>query len=183
MEKAFFDGWQVLVRTLVVGVLAYAGLVVFLRVAGKRTLSKLNAFDLVVTVALGSTLASILLNRDVSLAQGLLAFALLIGLQFAITWTSVRWKWIRSAATGEPALLAFDGQLDRAVMRQVRITEDEVEAALRSAGLWSVREARAVLLETDGSISVVRSRHDGARQAAVDGDALPQRARVTSETG
>ena len=66
----FFDGWAGLLRVLVVGALAYAALVLLLRVSGKRTLSKMNAFDLVVTVALGSTLATVLPSRDVALAEG-----------------------------------------------------------------------------------------------------------------
>jgi uncharacterized membrane protein YcaP (DUF421 family) len=69
----FFDSWTGLGRVLVVGTLAYFALVLTLRVSGKRTLSKLNAFDLVVTVALGSTLATVLLSKDVALAEGLLA--------------------------------------------------------------------------------------------------------------
>ena len=85
----FFDTWLALGRTAVVGVLAYLALVFLLRISGKRTLSKMNAFDLVVTVALGSTLATVLLSKNVALANGVLAFALLIGLQFAITWLSV----------------------------------------------------------------------------------------------
>jgi uncharacterized membrane protein YcaP (DUF421 family) len=76
-------------------VLAYVVLVVFLRLSGLRTLSKLNAFDLVVTVALGSTLATVLLTKDVALADGALAFALLIALQFVVTWSSVRVGWLR----------------------------------------------------------------------------------------
>lgn len=95
MEQMFFDGWNGIARTLVVGMLAYLGLVVMLRLSGKRTLSKLNAFDLVVTVALGSILATILLSREVPLADGLVAFVLLIALQFAVTWTSVRMPWFR----------------------------------------------------------------------------------------
>ncbi len=86
----FFGSWYSLLRILVVGVLAYVALIVLLRVTGKRTLSKMNAFDLVVTVALGSTLATVLLSKDVALADGVVAFALLIGLQFIITWLSVR---------------------------------------------------------------------------------------------
>lgn len=109
MTMIFFDGWPTLVRTLVFGILAYAGLVVFLRVSGKRTLSKMNAFDFVVTVALGSTLATVLLNRSVPLADGLAAFALLIGLQFGVTWLSVRVGWLRRFVTGEPQMLFYQG--------------------------------------------------------------------------
>ncbi|HBM44306.1 MAG TPA: DUF421 domain-containing protein, partial [Halomonas sp.] len=61
MEMVFFSGWESLARTLVVGLLAYTVLIVFLRISGNRTLSKMNAFDLIVTVALGSTLATVLL--------------------------------------------------------------------------------------------------------------------------
>ena len=68
-----FDTWFGLLRVLVVGTAAYAALVLLLRASGKRTLAKLNAFDLVVTVALGSTLATVLLSKDVALAEGLLA--------------------------------------------------------------------------------------------------------------
>ena len=79
-----------LVRVVIVGTLAYAALVALLRISGKRTRTKLNAFDLVVTIALGSTLATVLLSNQVSLAEGITALALLIALQFVITWLSVR---------------------------------------------------------------------------------------------
>ena len=77
----WFDSWSDLVRVAVIGASAYVTVVVVLRLSGKRTLAKLNAFDLVVTVALGSTLATILLSSDVSWAEGALALAMLALLQ------------------------------------------------------------------------------------------------------
>ncbi|MDP9398666.1 MAG: hypothetical protein M3P96_13010 [Actinomycetota bacterium] len=68
-----YDGWHGPVRVLVVGGLAYLALVALLRISGKRTLAKLNAFDLILTVALGSTLATVLLTL---LAQHLVEFGL-----------------------------------------------------------------------------------------------------------
>jgi uncharacterized membrane protein YcaP (DUF421 family) len=70
VERVFFDGWLGLFRTFVIGVFAYAFLVFALRASGKHTLSKMNAFDLVVTVALGLSLATVLLSKDVTLAEG-----------------------------------------------------------------------------------------------------------------
>lgn len=80
-------------RLLVVGPVAYVSLVLLLRVNGKRTLAKSNAFDLVVTVALGSTLATVLLSSTVSIAEGVLGMMLLVGLQYArrATRTSETW--------------------------------------------------------------------------------------------
>ncbi len=156
----FFDSWPALLRTALAGTLAYITLLLFLRVAGKRTLAKMNAFDLVVTVSLGSTLATILLNKDVTLAQGALALALLIGLQFLITWSSVRLRWVRRLVTGEPSLLLHHGKTLPDALRRARVTTDEVEAAVRSAGVSALEDVEAVVLETDGSFSVIRRRGD-----------------------
>ncbi|WP_047864368.1 DUF421 domain-containing protein [Rubrobacter aplysinae] len=152
-----FDGWLSLLRTAIVGILAYAALVLFLRVSGKRTLSKMNAFDLIVTVALGSTLATVLLSSSVSLATGLLAFALLIGLQYAVTWLSVRSPAVHGVVKGEPAMLVHKGSLLRDAMRRERVTEGEILAALRSEGVPDLAQVEALVLETDSSFSVLTS--------------------------
>lgn len=172
MEQVFFDNWSVLFRTAVIAVSAYVTLVVFLRISGRRTLSKMNAFDLVVTVALGSTLATVLLNKDVSLAQGAIAFALLIGMQFVVTWTSVRAGWVRRLVTGEPALLLYQGALLPAALRVARVTEDEVRSAVRGAGFANMGAVEAVVLETDGSFSVV-GQGGGAEQSSLAGVRAP----------
>jgi uncharacterized membrane protein YcaP (DUF421 family) len=150
-----FQNWSGIVRTLLVGVMAYAVLVLFLRLSGKRTLAKLNAFDLVVTVALGSTLATILLSESVALAEGLTALALLIFLQYAVAFTSVRSKGFARAVRSEPALLVHKGEpLERALKRE-RVTVEEVESAVRSSGGQTLGEAKSVVLESDGSLSVI----------------------------
>lgn len=151
----FFDGWQGIWRTALVGVLAYLALVALLRVSGKRTLSKMNAFDLVVTVALGSTLATILLSSDVALAEGLTAFAVLILLQYAIAWLSVRSATVSRLVKSEPALLVYRGRLLPDALRRERVVEGEVLAAVRSQGIADLSDVEAVVLETDGSFTVV----------------------------
>jgi uncharacterized membrane protein YcaP (DUF421 family) len=149
---------------LLVGPLAYVALVAILRISGKRTLTKLNAFDLVVTVALGSTLATVLLSKDVALAEGVLAMVLLVFLQFVISWLSVQSAGFRDLVKSEPTLIMHQGEfLDRA-MRAQRITRDEVMAALRSDGVMDAREAAAVVLETDGTIAVIKgAEHEAAK--------------------
>ncbi len=163
----FFNNLAGLVRTALIGVLAYAVLVLMLRVSGKRTLSKMNAFDLFVTVALGSTLATILLSKDVALAEGVVAFATLIGLQFLIASLSVRSRTISDLVKAEPRLLVFDGRFLRDAMRAERMVEAEVEAAVRQQGIATLDAVRAVVLETDGSIAVVprsdHANHDALR--------------------
>lgn len=153
-----FQGWPGIGRTLLVGVLAYVGLIALLRLSGKRTLSKLNAFDLVVTVALGSTLATILLSSDVALAEGIAAFALLIGLQFLVTWTSTRSSTVARLVRAEPTLLLRRGELLPAAMRRERMTGPEVLSAVRDSGGQRLEDAEAVVLESDGTLTAVLRR-------------------------
>jgi uncharacterized membrane protein YcaP (DUF421 family) len=153
----WFDGWSDVGRVLAMGSMAYAALVVLLRLSGKRTLSKMNAFDLVVTVALGSTLATSLLSPDVSLSEGVAAFAVLIGLQFVVAWASARSVAVARLVKSEPSLLVYRGRLLPAALLDQRVTEEEVLSALRAEGLASLEGAEAVVLETDGTFTVVRA--------------------------
>lgn len=150
----FFQDWEGIARTVVVGGLAYVSLVLFLRVSGKRTLAKLNAFDLVVTIALGSTLSAVLLQGSVALAEGATAFGLLILLQFAVASLSVHSERFANLVRSEPALLVRDGAFCLSAMRRERITESEVLSAARAAGTDGISSVRYLILESDGSISV-----------------------------
>lgn len=85
----------------------------------------------------------------------MLALALLIGLQYVVTWSSVRVAWVRRTVTGEPALLFYRGRFLGDALRVARVTEDEVRAAARSQGLAALDGIEAVVLETDGSFSVI----------------------------
>ncbi|PHK95418.1 hypothetical protein CR162_07975 [Pseudoroseomonas rhizosphaerae] len=161
----FFQSWSGLLRVLVVGTLAYVALVLLLRLSGKRTLAKLNAFDLIVTVALGSTLATVLLNNSVALAEGVLAFALLAGLQFVVAWLSVRSERFDALVKSEPSLLLHRGRFLDATLRAQRVTRDEVLAALRASGVADPARALAVVLETDGTLSVIPREAGGAEEA------------------
>lgn len=150
-----------LLRVLAVGVPAYVALIVLLRVSGKRTLSKMNAFDLVITVAFGSTLASLLLSPTATLTQGVTAFAFLVFAQFVITWLSTRWRPFQKLVKASPTLLYDRGAFREQVMRRERVTRVEIEAAARQQGHAHLRSVGAVVLETDGSISVLsQSEHD-----------------------
>ncbi|SEQ86616.1 Uncharacterized membrane protein YcaP, DUF421 family [Lentzea xinjiangensis] len=150
-----FDSWTGLLRVVIVGICAYTALVLLLRLSGKRTLAKMNAFDLVVTVALGSTLATVLLTSDVALAEGVLALALLVGAQFAVAWTSVRLPLVRRTVKSSPTLLVWRGSLRDDVLRDQRVNRAEVLQAVRAQGLGGLDQVAAVVLETDGTFSVV----------------------------
>lgn len=153
--QMLFQDWSGIARTVAVGLLAYVTLVLFLRISGKRTLAKLNAFDLVVTVALGSTLSAILLQESIALAEGATALALLIAMRFVVTFISVRSERFAKIVRSEPALLVRDGAFCRAAMKRERITEDEALSAVRAAGGRGVEDVASLILESDGTLNTV----------------------------
>ncbi|GAB2885337.1 DUF421 domain-containing protein [Nocardioides pacificus] len=161
----WFDTWSDIVRVLLVGPASYALLVVVLRVSGKRTLAKLNAFDLVVTVALGSTLATIFLSKDVSWSEGAAALIVLAGLQYVVAALTARLPGGRSVVTARPTLLLRDGRLLDGALRQQRVTADEVRQAIRASGSGEVGAVGAVVLESDGTLSVIPASRAGDRSA------------------
>jgi uncharacterized membrane protein YcaP (DUF421 family) len=175
-----FDSWQGVGRVILVGTLAYLALLVILRMSGKRTLTKMNAFDLVVTVALGSTLATIVLSKDVALVEGVVAFALLIALQFAVTWLSVRSQRVRQLVKSEPTLLFYRGEMLEETLYEQRVTEEEVRAAIRAGGKSQLAEVEAVILETDGSFSVLGNEGQAATSARRDVPGYPVKRKLSA---
>ena len=157
MPDVIFNGWDGVLRILLIAPAAYVALILILRMSGKRTLAKLNAFDFVVTIAIGSTLASVITSSTLSLVDGLVALGLLVGMQFIVTAASVRLPWVNDVVKAEATLLVRKGELLPGAMRRQRITSDEIEAAIRQSGGRGVEDAEAVFLETDGSLAVTRA--------------------------
>ena len=160
----FFDSWSAVGRVLLVGTAAFVIMVALLRLSGKRTLAKMNAFDLVVTVALGSTLATILLTEQVALVEGVAAMTVLVLLQFVVAWLAVRSPTVKKSVKASPAFVVRGGQLLAGALRDHRVTEEEVYQAIRAHGFGDLGSVDAVVLETDGSFSVISRDAAGSRE-------------------
>lgn len=152
-----FTDWYGLLRVVVSSLCGYAALIVILRSSGKRTLSKMNAFDLVVTVAIGSTFATLILSKDVAILEGVLAFASLVALQFGVAWASVRSQAFANAIKSQPTLLFYRGAFLHEALTRERFTEQEVYAAVRQTGTASLDDVQAVVLETAGDLSIIKN--------------------------
>lgn len=164
----WFDSWSAVLRILLVGGASYAALVVLLRLGGKRILAKLNAFDLVATVALGSILATAVLSKDVRYVDALAGLFVVIAAQWIVSRVTSRLPGGRWFVNAEPTLVLRDGRVLDHVLTKVRLTRGEVLQAVRSTGHGGLDEIAAVVLEPDGTLSVV------ARASVGDGEALAE---------
>lgn len=171
----FFESWSSLGRTVLAGGIAYVALITFLRISGKRTLAKMNAFDLVVTVALGSTLSAVLTSTDLPVADGILALALLIALQYIVAWLTVRVRWFERLVKSRPAAVFLSGELDEEAMRKERLARDEVLMAIRASGIHDLDRVFMVVLETDGSFSVLGRPEEQAARPSTENVAGAER--------
>ena len=165
-EKIFFHDWASLGRTAIATTVTYIVLVALLRIAGQRVLAKWYAFDLIVTVALGSTFD--VLAKEVTVAQSVVGFIMLILLQFSIAWLIVRKGKLRTIVNPPPALVVLHGQYCREAMIRHRVDEADVRAAIRSRGRSAVEQVDAVVLEPDGSFSVIAKLDRRSASAMID---------------
>lgn len=155
MKQIFFEDWYSTLRTIISTILAYIALITMLRISGKRTLAKMYAFDLVITVAIGSSFATVALSKDVALLNGTLVFLLLILMQFILTWLSVRSNFVKKIVVSQPVMLLYKGEILDYALKKERITIEDLYAAARIKGIGSLQDIDVIVLETTGDITVM----------------------------
>ena len=151
----WFRSWSSLGQVVLPSAIVFALVVGMLRVAGQRALAKMSGFDIVFTVTLGSVVATAAISRDVPVVNAIAALATFLLLQEVIRFFQSRSLGVHHVVREQPDVLLWDGRLLEDRLRETNISADEVRAAVRKAGLRSLAEARAVVLENDGEWSVI----------------------------
>ena len=152
----FWGGFEPLLRIVVVGTITYIGIIFLLRVTGKRTLATMNMFDFIVTVAFGSAYGRILTAKQVSIAEALVAFALLVSIQYVVSFFKVRSKAFANLITSQPILLYYQDSFLEKNLRQERVSKKDLMGIVRQNRISSLDEVEAIVLETNGSFSVIK---------------------------
>ena len=154
------DGmWMVVLSTTLV----YAALVLFTRLSGLRSFSKMSSFDFATTIAMGSIIATSVVAQDPPVIQGITA----LGTIFVLQYIAARMR--RSTDLGskmfhnKPLLVVDRGKFLEDNMRHARITDDDIYAKLREANVFDMSEVRAVVLETTGDVSVLHAKDPDRR--------------------
>jgi uncharacterized membrane protein YcaP (DUF421 family) len=141
----------VVLRTVAV----YLGLLVLLRLAGKRELGQMTPFDLVVLLVISNAVQNAMVGPDTSLTGGLLAAATLVIVNGLVDRLGARSAWLRGRLIGGPTVLVREGVFVEGRLRREGVTEEEVMQALREHGIDKLDDVKLALLEVDGTISVV----------------------------
>jgi uncharacterized membrane protein YcaP (DUF421 family) len=150
-----WSGWPRIVEISANAFLFYVLIIVMVRIVGKRTTSELNNFDWIINVAVGSLAASGILLRNVATLDAVAAIVVLATCQFVSTKLVLKSRWVADVIKAEPTLLTHKGEYLRDAMRKTRISEEEINMALRRSGVTGNDAANWVVLETNGELSVI----------------------------
>ena len=170
--------WTFVLRTGVV----YLGLLVALRLFGRRELGQMTPFDLVVILLIANALQNAMVGADVSVTGGLLAALTLLTANRIVTVAGNRVPWLRRATEGEPILLMSGGRVLQKPMRKQQIDLADLTQAAREHGLTDLTTVDTAILEVDGTVSIIQTSGQKIRTASRVGRAGHRTSRRASPT-
>jgi uncharacterized membrane protein YcaP (DUF421 family) len=179
----FFRSWDGLLRVVLSAAVVYVLVVAALRWVGARALAKMSAYDLIVSIALGSMVAAIPLSTSISVADGIAAIATFLALQELTRFFQARYRVAHHFVRERPHLVVWEGKLIEDRLKEIDASPDEVRAAVRQAGLLRIDDVQAVVLENDGAWSVMQrgEEKDPEKMSALDGLDIPGRGPLQTE--
>jgi uncharacterized membrane protein YcaP (DUF421 family) len=138
------------------GIVVFVFLYVLMRVIGRRELSSLEPFDLILLIVLGDAVQQGLTQDDYSLTGAFLAIGTIAILQLGISYANFRFPRIRPLLEGDPIVVVQDGKLVERNVRRERLTIDDVLAAARQQNIARLDEVEWAVMETSGAISFIK---------------------------
>jgi uncharacterized membrane protein YcaP (DUF421 family) len=156
MDKWFEISFNSALAIFLSAVGIYFAVILFTRIAGKRSFSKMSSFDFAMTVAVGSIIATTVLSSSVSLAEGVVGLGAVYFLQITAALLR-RFKIFQEAIDNSPLLLMKNQKILKENLRKARVTEGDLRSKLREANVLKLSQVRAVVFETTGDISVLHT--------------------------
>ena len=162
MEKWFEISTTSIIAIGLTAMGIYIATILFTRLAGKRSFSKMSSFDFAMTVAIGSIIATTVLSKSVSLLQGVVGMAAVYILQISVAIIR-RFKIVQKIIDNEPLLLMDGQKILHENLRKARVTEADLRSKLREANVLELSQVRAVIFECTGDIAVLHSKDENVK--------------------
>lgn len=137
-------------------IIGFAALFLLTKILGKATLSQVTAFDFISAIVLGEFVGNALYDKDTGVASILYAITLWGLMIYVVEWCTQKFKGTRGFLEGKPAIVIRNGHLERETMKKEKLDLNMLQNLLRQKDCFSVREAAYAVLETDGTISVLK---------------------------
>lgn len=145
--------WEFILR----GAIVFCVLLLMVRVSGRRTVGQFTPFDLLVVMLLSEAVSNSLTGGDDSVAGGLIVAATLVALNVGAAYLSSHSPTMSDLLDGSPVLLGRNGKMFDKVLKQCRLSDTDVNEALREADC-KMDEMEYAFLEADGNITIQKKR-------------------------
>lgn len=157
-----WQSWMMINQQQVIGitisvVVFYFCLILFTRIAGLRSFSKLSSYDLAMTIGIGSILASTVVSKSTSLMQGIFAVGMLFLLQSLVSIVRRKVKPVKDLLDNQPIILMANGEYLWDNLKEAKLSTNDVKQVLRQNGIKSPSEVFAVIMETTADMSVIKN--------------------------
>jgi uncharacterized membrane protein YcaP (DUF421 family) len=136
--------------------LLFTFLLLVMRVSGRRELSSLTPFDLLLLVIVGDLIQQGVTQTDTSVTGAMIAVATIAGLSVLSSWLAFRSRTARRILEGDPIVLVENGKLIERNLKRERMTKDELTEEMRMSQIGSLDEVSWAILEASGHISFIR---------------------------
>ena len=141
-----------LIRTVIL----FGLIVAAVRLMGKRTIGELQAGELVVSMMLANVASVPMQDIDIPLSTGIVSIATLTSLEILLSAVMLRSSWIAKLISGQPVIVINKGKLDETALRRLRMTNADLFEELRKSGVFDIRDVLFAIVETDGTMSILK---------------------------
>ena len=141
-----------LLRTIII----YAFIILAVRIMGKRQISDMQTSELVITLVISDIIAIPLQSVDQPLMSGLLPIVVLVSLEIILSIIMLKSSKFRNVICGNPMVIITDGKVLKDQLKKLRISYEDLYSLLRQQGVFDVQEVRYAIVETNGSISILK---------------------------
>ena len=157
MENWLTASLPIIIKMSVTAIFIFLSIIIITKIAGLRTFAKMSSFDFASTIAVGSILASTIMNNQQSLLKGALALAMIVSMQMIFSYLKRTSNMFSEVATNDPLLLMDGSDILYKNLAKAGIAKSDLMAKLREANVLQLSEVHAVVLETTGDVSVLHS--------------------------
>ncbi|TWT05561.1 DUF421 domain-containing protein [Planococcus sp. CPCC 101016] len=170
LDTLLFDGWKSPIRIVIMAIFIYGYLILIMRLSGKRTMFQYNMFDVIISVAYGSTIATILTTDKISFIEGAFVLGMLTFIQLFIAVMEMKSKKFGAVINPTPTFLYYNGEYCEEALKKERVLKSEIRNAARQQGSGSMELIEAVVLEGNGMLSLIPKSKAGAMDTLIDAE-------------
>ena len=157
MENWLYAENLIILKSIITIVGIFLIIITITRIFGLRTFAKMSSFDFASTIAIGSILASVIMNNNQSIEKAGIALLSIIAFQIGFSILSRKSTIFKKFFTNKPILLMFNGEILQKNLKKSNVGQDDLMAKLREANVYKLSEVSAVVFESTGDISVLHS--------------------------